>query len=361
MRVGHQQLARLGEDRRDDHHLDRPLEVVEADEHHRLAAAGGDVLHHADEPADRDRLAVGAVGQRGQAAGDRPRELLAAVVERVARDVEAEGLLLGGQQLVARHLVAGRSAGRAPRRPARPPPPIAPKRDSWPAARSLRRRAAWRHGGGERLEHPEAGGAGGVEGAAADEALQGALVDLGLVDAAAEVPDRLERAARVARREDRGHGVLPHALHRRQAEADLRSPRHREVGAAHVDVRRQHREAHVGAGGHVERHAVLRVHHRAEQRGHVLGRVVRLEVGGPVGEQRVAGGVALVERVVAGRLAEAPEALGHPAGSVPLARQPSMNSSFSEAIRTLSFLPTALRRSSARDGREPGDLAGRSP
>ena len=30
-----------------------------------------------------------------------------------------------------------------------------------------------------------------------------------------------------------------------------------------------------------------------------------------------------------------------------------MNSSFSEAIRTLSFLPTALRRSSARAGENP--------
>ena len=30
-----------------------------------------------------------------------------------------------------------------------------------------------------------------------------------------------------------------------------------------------------------------------------------------------------------------------------------MNSSLSEAIRTLSFLPTALRRSSARDGENP--------
>ena len=39
--------------------------------------------------------------QAPEAAGHRPRELVAAVLERVARDVEPERLLLGRQQVLA--------------------------------------------------------------------------------------------------------------------------------------------------------------------------------------------------------------------------------------------------------------------
>ena len=101
-----------------------------------------------------------------EAAGDGAGELLAAVLERVARHVEAEGLLLGGQQLVARHLaqpdrrVELDDAGASP-----PPLPItAPNSDSWPAAMSLRRRAAAATAAGMRLGHPEAGRAGASRG-----------------------------------------------------------------------------------------------------------------------------------------------------------------------------------------------------
>ena len=259
--------------------------------------------------------------ERGEPAGDRARELAPAVVERVAGDVQAQRLLLGGELLVAGHLRAGDrgvelgdGVGAAHRAEQR----LLARREVEPAAGGLAHRRR------ERLEHPQARRAGRVERAAADQALERPLVDLRLVDAAAEVPDRLELAALLARGEDRGDGVLPHPLDRRQAEPDLprRSghslgirispgPVTAKSGPPDVDVRRQHRQIHLGAGRHVEGHPVLGVHHRAQQRGHVLGRVVRLEVGRVVGQQRVAGGVALVERVVAGRLAEAPEAARH--------------------------------------------------
>jgi hypothetical protein len=52
---------------------------------------------------------------------------------------------------------------------------------------------------------------------------------------------------------------------------------------------------------------VLGVHDRRQERGHVLGGVVRLEIGGAVGEQGVTGRMGLVERVVAGGLTEPPQ------------------------------------------------------
>ncbi len=63
------------------------------------------------------------------------------------------------------------------------------------------------------------------------------------------------------------------------------------------------------AVGQVDGRLVLVVAHRGEQPGHVLGRIVGLEVGGPVGHQPVAGGVRLVERVVGERQHGVPQRL----------------------------------------------------
>ena len=82
--------------------------------------------------------------------------------------------------------------------------------------------------------------------------------------------------------------------------------------ARRVDVGREHLDPHLVARVDVERHAILRVHHARDQRRHVLARVVRLEPGGAVGDQRVAGGVRLVEGVVLRRLHVLPELVGDP-------------------------------------------------
>ena len=71
-----------------------------------------------------------------------------------------------------------------------------------------------------------------------------------------------------------------------------------EVGDRLVDVGRQDLDPHPAALVEVERRLVLVVAHAGQQRGHVLGGVVLLEVGGPVGDQRVGLGVRLVEAVV---------------------------------------------------------------
>ena len=166
---------------------------------------------------------------------------------------------------------------------------------------------------GERLleqrEHALARRPGRVERAALDEALERALVHDLRVDALAEVPERREGAAFLAGRDDRADGRLADVLHGVQAEADLALD-DREVERRDVHVGRQHLDPHLVAGGDVERHLVLRVHDRGDQGGHVLGRVVRLQVGGAVGDQRVAGGVRLVEGVVLRLLHVLPELLG---------------------------------------------------
>ena len=78
-----------------------------------------------------------------------------------------------------------------------------------------------------------------------------------------------------------------------------------------VDVGRHDLDAHALRLVDEERHLVLRVHDGRDQRRHVLGGVVRLQPGRPVGDQRVAGRVGLVERVVRGLLVGRPQRLDH--------------------------------------------------
>ena len=71
-----------------------------------------------------------------------------------------------------------------------------------------------------------------------------------------------------------------------------------EVQFGLVDIRRQHRDAQLAAVSQIDRGLVLVVADRGEQAGHVLARIVGLEVGRPIGHQTVAGCVRLVEGVV---------------------------------------------------------------
>ena len=159
-------------------------------------------------------------------------------------------------------------------------------------------------------------------------------------------------AALLARADDRAARELAHALHGVQAEADLAAD-DGEVDLRLVHVGRQHLDPELVARVDVERHAVLRVHHRADQRGHVLARVVRAQPGGAVRDQRVAGGVRLVERVVLRLLHVVPELARDRRRASPFATAPSMNLSLSDAISAWIFLPIALRRSSASAGVKP--------
>ena len=204
---------------------------------------------------------------------------------------------------------------------------------------------------GEHLEHPPPRRPGRVESPALHQALDRPLVDRPRVDAVAEIPDRLELAARLTRADDRLHRRVPDVLDRVEAEAD-RVARDDEPVIGGVDVRRHHVDPHRLAAVDEERHLVLGRHDRRDHRGHVLGRVVRLQVGGPVGDQRVARGVGPVEAVVGRGRHQRPEVLAT-RRSVPDSARPARNLSSIVAIRSRFFLPTALRRSSASAGLKP--------
>ncbi len=237
-----------------------------------------------------------------------PPQLALDALERMLRDVEAERLLLEAQQLALVELARrdrrvvplGRAHRRSSKRRRRstPGPRCRSWANRWPSPSALSSTASM----------PDPAGAGRVERSALDERLERALVHGLRVGALGELPDRLERAALAARPDDRLGRSLSDVLDGVQAEADLAFD-DREVGLRRVDVRRQHLDAHLVARVDVERHAVLRVHDGRDQGGHVLVRVVRLEPGGAVRDERVAGGMRLVERVVLGRLHVLPELL----------------------------------------------------
>ena len=129
------------------------------------------------------------------------------------------------------------------------------------------------------------------------------------IDALRNIPDRDKPTIRLAGLDDRAHGVLAHIFDGTQTKADLALD-DGEIALRGVDIGRQHLETHRIALGDVERHLVLGVHHRGDQRRHVLGRIVGLEVGRAVRDQGVTGGVSLVEGVLRAALVLDPEILG---------------------------------------------------
>ena len=87
--------------------------------------------------------------------------------------------------------------------------------------------------------------------------------------------------------------------------------------------------------------------HAREQRGEVLDRVVRLQVGGLVREVAVPDRVRLVERVVGERLDRVEDAARRTRGRGPARRIPRRTSCARSRSARGSFLPVALRRLSA--------------
>ena len=132
---------------------------------------------------------------------------------------------------------------------------------------------------------------------------------------------------------------------RAEPEADVGAARG-EVAVGVVDVGRQHLQPHPPAFLQVDGGLVLVVAHAGEQRRHVLGRVVRLQEGGPVRHQPVAGAVRLVERVVGERDEDVPERLDRRVAEA-LAFMPSLNGMYSLSRISRFFLPIARRSRSA--------------
>ena len=129
-----------------------------------------------------------------------------------------------------------------------------------------------------------------------DERFEDPLVDEAQVHPRAEVGQRAELATLRPRVEDGLDGTLADVLDGQQAEADgIALDGEVDVAVAHV--RAQHLDAQAAALGDGAGDLLGVVAERGEDAGHVLDRVVGLEVGGLVGDEAVARGMRLVEAV----------------------------------------------------------------
>ena len=147
-----------------------------------------------------------------------------------------------------------------------------------------------------------------VQRAGRDQSLARPLVHRLHVGPLQQVEEAVEGAALLPRLQDRLDRRRPQAANRTEPEADRLGAHHRELPPAFVHVGRQHLQPvlqprHVApqlpALAHVLDHVVRLVDNRREQRRHELGRVVALQPRGLVRQQRVGGGVGLVEAVAA--------------------------------------------------------------
>ena len=302
-----QQVTDLGHGLGEHHHLDRALQVLEDEHGHQVALLGPLALQAGDHPADRALGAVVQVAELEDRAVDLALEGLLGAEQRVVRHVEAEHLLLEREPVLLVELDVGDA-------------------DPLVERGALLHLAEERHdahvvllatGDGrvdDLLEHGEqslAGVAHRVEPARLDQRFDGALVEHLGVDPLAEVVEVLEGAVLVPLVDDELDQPGADVADRGQAEEDpVRSPVDRcavAVGFGHhrsevrqrtVDVGDGDLDAHGPALGQVHRGLVEVGLDAGQKRREVLGRVVRLEEGGLVGDVAVAVAVALVERVV---------------------------------------------------------------
>ncbi len=147
-----------------------------------------------------------------------------------------------------------------------------------------------------------------VEGAGGGQTFQHALVDRARIDAGGEI-GKVGELALAARGDDLLHRLLADALERGQR-IDDGVVLHLELDAGAVDRRRIEPDAEaLGLGAEfgelvgvadVERHG----------RGEELDREIRLHIGGLIGDQRVSGGVALVEAVFGEALEQVEDGVG---------------------------------------------------
>ncbi len=182
--------------------------------------------------------------------------------------------------------------------PPRVPAPAAapPKSPCWPLVFSRWRRWARLHGAvndGEHLRPPRSDG---IHRAGLDQAFENALVQQARVDVIAELVDRSEAPEFGARFENSLHRVFSDVLDGAESESDGFADR-REIEIARIHVGRKDRDAHAARFVDVFHDFLGVARFRGQQRGHELDRIMRFQIGGLIGEQRVGAGVRFIETV----------------------------------------------------------------
>ena len=212
---------------------------------------GRDLLQRADHAADDGRSRRPPRGHVRQPAVRLARELILHCGERMLGDVDPERLLLerqGGNFSNSPAGISGCTFGADDSSPPRS------KIEPWPSSRSACSRRPTRvRGRSPRASAPRRP----VESSAPHLiSASSARLFATVVDPFREIPEGGKRVPALARGDNRRRGCLPHVLYGIEPEADL-SLHDGEVPLGRVDVRRLDRDPHLGAGVHVERHAVL--------------------------------------------------------------------------------------------------------
>ena len=241
-----------------------------------------------------DPPAASARRQIGEAHHAEPHEAACVGVERMARQIETDRLELVLQTLDRRPVVGSGQSRRQRlcRRAAEEAHLLrlaVVRRRRRVAQQQLDRAKGLRAVAVERIERTRL-----------HQAFELAAVEALGVEAAGEIEEVGEAAVLRALGDDKLHRLRAHALHRGERIADRRALRRGLDGegiARAVDVRRQERDAetHAFLAEEVELVGIADV--EAHQRRHELDRVIGLEIGGLVGDERVGGGVRLVEAV----------------------------------------------------------------
>jgi len=176
-----------------------------------------------------------------------------------------------------------------------------------------------------------------IEGARRREAFEHALVDGAWIDAAGEI-GQIREGMVGARRHDRLDRLASHALEGRQRVVDgVAGDVELDTGA--IDRGRLDLDAEPHRLGAELRQLVGIAHVERHRGGDELDRIIRFHIGGLVSDQRIGGGVALVETVVGEALKQLENLLGL-AGLDPRARpRPTRSARAAPASRCGSSCP----------------------
>src|SRR5680860_526645 len=299
--------------------LHRPLQPIQCHKGHRLTSLGCDLLHSGHHSYDRG---TGSVTQawklRNQVLSFLP-YLMAQIMQGVGRHVQAKCLLLQSQflflrEIPTRDLRGPRPIGVSVAAPCHPALVLFGAGIHQVKNRTLTQSCirlhllAMPHSLCQYVQHALARTTRGVQSATLYQTLQRSLVQDRRIYAFAKLEDILEGTACLPLLQYVGDGADSHILHSIETKANAAVHRP-EIQRGLVDIGRQHLYAHLVRNRHVEGHLVLGIHDAGYQGRHVLHGIISLQIGGAIGNQRVARGMRLVERVVPRFFHEVPKVI----------------------------------------------------